>query len=199
MDLLTDMIGRRLGGWTSLSLLIGVSVIAACLLIPQIEENRELQWEVSQLRAEKARVDEQVDSNKRFIEQVGTDATLRSRLVQRQFQLRPKDTQTLEIPGTTEPRSPFQLATVPPPERLAPYQPMGGSFLLLFREGRTRLYMMGGALILMAAGLIFDGGRTARARISTEATPLPAPVTKPQAKATPPRDDPGFPMMTAAA
>jgi hypothetical protein len=162
MDFVTNILGRALGGWTSLALLVGLAIVAACLLVPQLEENRELRWERDRLQAEKARIDEQVAANKHFIEVVGSDVTLQSRLVQRQFQLRPSGTEALDIPGVTEPRSPFQLATVPPPEAVAPYQPVGGAFLDILRQGRARLYFMGLGLIIMAAGLILDGGRAQR-------------------------------------
>lgn len=141
------------------ALVVGFGVVGACLLVPQVEQNRQVKWELDQLKAEQARVDEQIRVNDEFIKQVRVDPTLMSRLAQRQLRLMPEGTQVLEVKGVSgfDSRSPFQLTSVPAPQPVAAPSPVGGALLEPVRNGKVRLYLMGGALMLVAAGLVLDG------------------------------------------
>lgn len=155
---------RRRGGWTLGALTLGLAVVAVCLLVPQIEENRGLRAELTELQAQQARLDEQVRVNDVFLEKVVSDPTLITRLAQRQLRLTPEGTDTLDLPGLGggaggyDARSPFQLVSVPPPDIRPPLPaPLGGALMDWARDGRTRLYVLAGAFFLVALGLILDG------------------------------------------
>lgn len=149
---------RRRSGWTIPGLVIGLGVIAVCLMVPQIEENRAVLYDVERLRGEYRRIEMQISINDEFLAKVAVDPTLMSRLAQRQLRLLPGGTDELQLSGIdAEARSPFQLVTVPPAPEMPPYKPFGGDLLGPFREPRTRLYLMGAALFVMGAALILDG------------------------------------------
>lgn len=145
------------------ALVLGFSVIAVCLLLPQVEGNRQVRAELDQLRAQQARLDEQVRVNEVFLAKVATDPTLITRLAQRQLRLTPEGTGTLELSGLEgDARSPFQLVSVPPVSGdVAAAGRVGGKvwggLLDVVRDGRSRLYVMAGAFFLVALGLILDG------------------------------------------
>lgn len=150
---------RRLlsGGWTMGLLLSGIAIIAACVLIPQGDETRKLMYEREKLRADLEQVEKQVATNDEFLKKVQTDPTLAERLAQRQMKLVPAGTKVLDVEDaspTKDDKSPFLIVSVPPPAPMPPYQPRGGYFSQLCRNGRSQLYMIGGGLMLVAAGLV---------------------------------------------
>jgi hypothetical protein len=144
------------GGWTMALLLSGIGLIAACVLIPQGDETRRLMYEREKLRMDLEQVRKQVATNEDFLKKVQDDPTLAQRLAQRQMKLIPAGSQVLDIDAspTKDDKSPFLIVTVPPPAPLAPYQAKGGWFSDMCRNGRSQLYMIGGGLMLVAAGLV---------------------------------------------
>lgn len=145
------------GGWTMGLVLAGVAIIAGCILIPQGDQTRKLMYEREKLRADLEQVDKQVATNDEFLKKVQTDPTLAERLAQRQMKLVPAGTKVLDLDGaspTKNDQSPFLIVSVPPPAAMPPYVARGGWFSEKCRDGRSQLYMMGGGLMLVAAGLV---------------------------------------------
>jgi hypothetical protein len=145
------------GMWTIPMLCLGIAIIACCILIPQADYNRRLVYEREKLRRDAEAITEQVKVNDEFLHKLADDASLAERLAQRQMKIVRQGTRVLDLKsrGYEEAEmSPFQLVTVPPPEPLPPFQPRGGALTQACLNPHTRLYLIGGALILMASGLV---------------------------------------------
>ena len=148
------------GGLFTIPLLcLGIGLIACCLLIPAADENRHLMYERQRLRADLEQIQHQTAVNDEFLKRVADDASLSERLAQRQMKMVREGTSVLELKGQYNGRdmSPFELVTLPPPAELPPYQPIGGQLSTLCRNPRSQLYLMGGGLLMMAAGLVLGG------------------------------------------
>jgi hypothetical protein len=92
-----------------------------------------------------------------FLKQINEDPAVAERLAQLQMRFVRKGTSVLDLPeldAAEGQRSPFVLVTVPPPPPLPEYRPVGGRLASLCRDARSRLYMIGGGLMLMATGLV---------------------------------------------
>lgn len=155
----------RGGGLLMIPLLcIGIAVIACVTLLPLADENHRLAWEREKLKLDLAQLKEQVRVNEEFLSRLSDDPTLAERLAQRQMKYIREGSSVLQLrgAGNKEEMSPFHLVAVPPPQPLPPYQPVGGALANLVRTPRTQLYLVGGALLLMATGLVL--GYTPRPR-----------------------------------
>jgi hypothetical protein len=146
----------RGGGILTIPLLcIGVTVIACVTLLPMADENHKLAWEREKLRVDLAHIKEQSRVNDEFLQRVADDPTLAERLANRQMKYIREGTSVLQLKGSgKEEMSPFHLVTVPPPPPMAPYQPVGGPIAHIVRQPRAQLYLVGGALLLIAMGLV---------------------------------------------
>jgi hypothetical protein len=148
------------GGWTIPLLCLGIAVIACCLIIPQADANRRLAYERLALRRDLDSVQAQVATNDEFLRKLAGDPTLAERLAQRQMKLMRPDTRLLPVGQGDAGTSPFDLVQVTPPAPMDPYEPLGGRVATLCYVSRTRLYLTGGGLFLVAAGLVLGvGGR----------------------------------------
>ncbi len=145
------------GMWTIPMLCLGIAVIACCVLIPQADYNRRLVYEHEKLRRDADAITEQVKVNDEFLRKVSDDTSLAERLAQRQMKIIRQGTRVLDLKGggdrDTE-MSPYHLVSVPPPDPLPPFQAKGGALTQACLNPHTRLYLIGGALVLMAAGLV---------------------------------------------
>ena len=154
------------GGALTIPLIcIGIGVIAMCLLIPAADEVRRLAYERDRLRADLEQLQKQVTTNDAFLHRVASDPVLAERLARRQMKMVPEGTAVLELKpansaaagaaaGTHgQDMSPFLLVTVPPPAPMPPYRPIGGVLADACRHPKTQLYLIGGALMAIAAGL----------------------------------------------
>ena len=146
----------RGGGALTIPLLcIGIAVIAVVTLLPLADENHRLAWEREKLRHDVAHLREQVRVNAEFLERVADDPTLAERLAQRQMKVIRQGSGVLQLKGQgREEMSPFHLTAVPAPPPPPAYEPVGGALGTLVRTPRAQLYMVGGALLLIAAGLV---------------------------------------------
>jgi hypothetical protein len=146
---------KRAGGWTIPLLAIGISIIACCIIIPQSEINRRYMYQREKLRADLEQIEHQVAVNDEFLKKLGHDPTLAERLAQRQMKIVPKGTAVLDLKADSTPDiSPFLLVSVPPPAPMPPYKPAGGKIATYFRDPKLQLYLIGSALMLIAAGLV---------------------------------------------
>ena len=143
------------GGWTLPVLCAGIALIACCVLIPQADANRRFAYERAMLQSDLESIQKQVQVNEQFLKKVADDPELAERLAQRQMKIIREGTRVLDLRHDVAPTmSPFQLVTVASPPPLPPYQPVGGALAAVCREPRSRLYLSGGALILIATGLV---------------------------------------------
>jgi hypothetical protein len=159
--------------WTIPLLCAGVAVIACCFIIPAADENRRLVYERERLKIDLEHIERQVAVNGEFLKHVADDPALLERLAQRQMKMVREGTSVLELRDRAVPASqrqspqnqnmsPYPLLTVAPPDPLPEYDPLGGRFADLCRHPRSRLILMGSALMLIASGLVL--GYTARLR-----------------------------------
>jgi len=146
------------GGWTIPLLCMGIAIISFCLIIPQADANRRLAYERAALRADLESIQTQVATNDEFLRRLASDPTLAERLAQRQLNLQRAGTMTLPVQLGNGSTSPFDLVKVPPPEPMEPYEPVGGKLAAVCRDSRSRLYLMGVGLFVLAAGLILGIG-----------------------------------------
>jgi hypothetical protein len=147
---------ERASAWTIPLLCAGIAVLACCLLIPAADDNRKLVWERERLKADLEQIQKQIDVNGRFLKSVADDPTLLERLAQRQMKMVREGTAVLAL-REDRPHgdmSPYLLLSVPPPQPLPEYRPVGGGFSNLCRHPRSRLFLMGGAMLLVACGLV---------------------------------------------
>jgi hypothetical protein len=147
---------RKGGGVLTIPLIcIGVAVIACTTLLPLADENHRQAWEREKLKQDLAHLREQVRVNDEFLHRVADDPTLAERLAQRQMHYVRQGSSVLPLRGAgNHEMSPFHLVAVPLPKPMPVYQPVGGVLATLVRNPRTQLYMSGGALLFIAAGLV---------------------------------------------
>ncbi|MGE5610119.1 MAG: hypothetical protein ACM359_12765 [Bacillota bacterium] len=144
-------------GWTLVLISVGIGLIACCLLIPQADENRMLLYQCTKLQMDFDHIKKQAEVNDEFLKQINEDPAVAERLAQMQMRFVRKGTSVLDLPelnGVQSQRSPFVLVTVPPPPPLPEYHPVGGRLARMCRDVKTRLYMMGAGLMLLATGLV---------------------------------------------
>jgi hypothetical protein len=150
----------RGGGWTLPLVCAGVALIACCLIIPQTDSNRRLAYEKRMLEMDLESIQKQVTVNDEFLKRVGDDPTLAERLAQRQMKVVRAGSRIVKLDNdrSDEEMSPFQLVNVPPPPPLPPYKPVGGFLADICYQPRSRLYLTGMALFMIAAGLVLGMG-----------------------------------------
>jgi hypothetical protein len=141
----------------------GIAILACCLLIPAADDNRKLAWERERLKQDLEQITKQIDVNGQFLKSVAEDPGLLERLAQRQMKLVREGTSVLNLKDATgrSDMSPYLLLTIPPPPPMPQYQPVGGVFSELCRHPRSRLFLMGSALLAIACALILgESSRT---------------------------------------
>lgn len=147
--------GSRSDRMTLPLLCVGICLIACCVLIPQADANRRLAYESRLLRTDLESLRKQADVYDQFLTHVADDPNLAERLAQRQLRYIRQGTKVLQLNGLGgEEISPFHLLTVTPPPAPAPYEPRGGFMAGLCYNARTRIYVMGGGLMLVALALV---------------------------------------------
>lgn len=151
------------GAFTIPLICIGIGLIAMCLLIPAADEVRRLAYERDRLRADLEQLQKQVTTNDSFLHRVASDPVLAERLARRQMKMVPEGTAVLDLKGASpsaagsgQDMSPFLLVTVPPPAPMPPYRPIGGVLADACRHPKTQLYLIGGALMAIASGLVLS-------------------------------------------
>jgi hypothetical protein len=156
--------GDRANAWTIPLLSAGIGILACCLLIPAADDNRKLVWERERLKADLAQIQKQVDVNGQFLKSVADDPGLLERLAQRQMKMVREGTAVLALRDDRPhgDMSPYLLLSVPPPPPMPECKPVGGVFENLCRAPRSRLFLTGAALLLVACGLVLGSAATAQ-------------------------------------
>ena len=152
--------GGRFGeGWTLVALALGISLIACCLLLPQMDENRRAMFQCEKLKIDLAHLEKQAAVNQEFIRRVGRDPALAERLAQRQMKFIRQGSSVLDLKEGDHPDvTPYSLVTLATPAPLPEYRPVGGMLATLCRDAKKRLYLIGAGLMLMAMGLVLGNG-----------------------------------------
>lgn len=154
----------------------GVAILACCLLIPAADDNRKLAWEREKLKQDLEQINRQIDVNSQFLVSVAEDPGLLERLAQRQMKLVREGTSVLNLKDSAAhaDMSPYLLLTIPPPPPMPEYKPVGGVFSNLCRHPRSRLFLIGSALLSMACALIL--GESTRSKSSEAIAGAPATI-----------------------
>jgi hypothetical protein len=144
--------------WTIPLLCMGIGLIACCLLIPAADDNRRLAYERERLRRDLETVNEQVRINDLFLEKLASDPALAERLATRQMGMVREGANVLRLRAEEQSTSlsPFLLVSVPPPDPLPEYAPIGGRLAAFCRHPRTQLYLTGAGLLMIAVGLVLS-------------------------------------------
>jgi cell division protein FtsB len=159
-DAVHDARARRGSLFTIPLVCLGLAVLAACLLIPAVDQNRRMAYDREQLRRDLAHLDQQVAVNDEFLRKLADDPTLAERLARRQLNAHRDGTRVLALPESSGSldaaalASPYALLHVAPPPPLPAYQPVGGRLGELCLDPKSRLYLMGGAMLCIVAGLL---------------------------------------------
>jgi hypothetical protein len=149
-------IRRDTSAWTIPLLCIGIATIACCVLIPAADENRQIAAETRHLQADLDQINQQIAVNDQFLKSVADDPALLERLAQRQMKMVRAGESVLNLKGeAARPEmSPFLLTNLPPPAMAAALTPGTGPLDKLSGDPHLRLFTMGGALLMVAAGLV---------------------------------------------
>ena len=154
-------------GWTIMLICLGIGLIAACMIIPQADENRRMLYQTEKLKIDLAHLEQQVAINDEFIQRVGRDPALSERLAQRQLKFIRKGSAVLDLnePRSTD-SSPFSLTMIEGPPPMPEYEPVGGRLGAWCRDGRKRLYTIGAGLLLLATGLVLGATPAGREELA---------------------------------
>jgi hypothetical protein len=143
--------------WSIPLLCFGIAIVACCVLMPMAEANRRLAYQREQLKRDLSHLQEQVKVNDDFLKRVVSDPNLAERLAQRQMKMVREGTSVLAIKGESKLQtSPFLLVNVPKPIALAAYEPVSGKLGRVAQDSKVQLYLIGGALLLIAIGLMWE-------------------------------------------
>lgn len=156
------------GGWWTIPVLcLGLSIISVCLLVPQADANRRLDYERQKLLTDLDQINQQTAINEQFLGRLDNDPQLGQRLAQRQMRFIPRGQSVLPLPkqqATQIEVSPFSLVALPPPPALPEYVAEGGEAGQWMLDDHLRLYCLAGGLFLTAAGLVLSSndGKSSR-------------------------------------
>ena len=150
--------------WALPLLALGLGIVACCVILPIVDQNRELADERARLAAELSALERQVETNSDFIDRLHADPELARRLVYRQRPPAPKEGVALLDDGRSDPRqrfklSPFSLLATEPTIAPAPLQPSGGALASMCRDPRTKLAILGIGLMCCLLGLLTGASR----------------------------------------
>ncbi|MGA2585366.1 MAG: hypothetical protein ABSG31_19020 [Tepidisphaeraceae bacterium] len=159
-------------GWTLAALCIGLSLVSACVLIPQADANRQLLYQREKLLGDLQQIQQQSAVNEQFLQKIESDPQLAERLAQRQLKMVRQGETVLDVqpPDNSQQMSPYMMLSVPPAPAIEPYQPLGGFLADFCREARIQSWVLGAGLLLIAMGVICGDGKK-----PTPAAPLPYP------------------------
>lgn len=145
--------------WALAMIVVGLVTLAACILIPLREENRQLAYEQANLQAEADYVKAQADANTEFVDRVHTDPALAERLVMRATRRPMAGKQFLEFETASKfSSSPYALTKIDAPPAPAEYKSdLPPAIVGLFNDNRGRVTLMAASLFLVASAVVLGG------------------------------------------
>jgi hypothetical protein len=149
-------VGRDTSAWTIPLLCVGIATIACCVLIPAADENRQLADETRHLQADLDQINHQIAVNDQFLKSVSDDPTLLERLAERQMKMVRSGEAVLKLKDEDNrpEMSPYLLTNLPPPAMATAAPVDNGPLGKLSGDVHLRLFTMGAALMMVAAGLV---------------------------------------------
>ncbi|HWE03908.1 MAG TPA: hypothetical protein VG326_15995 [Tepidisphaeraceae bacterium] len=159
------------GGWTFPVMCVGIVLIACCVVVPQADFNRRLYYQRQALQADLESIQKQVAVNDEFLKQVIDNPTLAERLASRQMKTIRKGQKVLAVNQVNDDgdMSPFALVAVPKPPTQTPYRPVIGTIANLCNNARSRLYLLGVSMTMVAVGLVLGFSPATNAQVKSEA------------------------------
>jgi len=150
------------GGWTLPFLCAGVAILAACLLLPQAQENQKLMWQCERMRLDLDQLQRQSKLNETFISKLTTDPVLHTRLAERHLGYIERGSKVLDLGEENAPgaHSPYPMVVVAPAPELATLVVPQDKFANMIQDPQKRLTLIGAGLFLVAFGLILGSDRT---------------------------------------
>jgi len=166
-----------LADWSVVLLCVGLALVCACVIIPQADANRRLVYEREKLQRDLAQIQKQHEVNQEFLRRVEDDPQLAERLAMRQMKMVPRGMSTLDLnpaadgavgtpvlaADSAQQVSPFVIVNVPPPSALSPYRPLGGILASICLKPQAALWIMAGAIMMIAIGLVLGPGSKPKA------------------------------------
>jgi hypothetical protein len=143
--------------WTIPLLCVGIAIIACCVLIPAANDNRRLRNETVHLQADLDQIKHQIAVNDQFLKSVSDDPTLLERLAERQMKMVRSGEAVLKLDAEQDrpQMSPYLLTNLPPPAMATTSDlPSHGTLAAIGSDPHLRLFAMGAALLMVAAGLV---------------------------------------------
>lgn len=144
-------------GWTFIAMAVGIALIACSMLVPEADDNQRLVYDCEKLRLDLVHLQKQVEANQKLIDAMGADPVLAERLAQRQLKFVRRGLATVPMDEGAGNQSVFALAAVPAEPELPQFQLSNRFLLAPFRGEKSRLYLIGGGLMLVACGLVLGG------------------------------------------
>jgi len=142
--------------WSIPVMCLGLGMLAALLVIPQVDQNRQLVRQVARLEVDLAHLEAQADANRQFIQRLSSDPVMIERIAQRQMNLIREGTEALRLdndPAALD-RSPFSLSKLPPPPPLEEERTIGGRLAALARHPSLQPWLLGVSIMVIATGLV---------------------------------------------
>ena len=141
------------------ALCVGLAVLAACVLLPAVQENHRLADERAALASDLAAVGRQSAANEAFLSRVGRDAELDDRLAARRTRARQPGSEAVPDPAGAADEfggSPFALMAVAAPADPTPARQPDWAVAWAVHPA-VRGWVLGGGLFLVAFGLVMGG------------------------------------------
>lgn len=150
------------GPWWIVLVLVGLATVAACVLLPLREANRQLAHQLAETEREQAYVAAQIEANAAFVKQIQDDPALLTRVTMRMTNRPAAGTKFLE--GADADRkfgsSPYAMTQVAPPPAIEPYRSdLPTPVNRLFLTEKPRLVMIVTGVAMLASALLLGGSR----------------------------------------
>lgn len=151
------------GPWWIVLIAVGLTTIAAGILLPLREANRGLAHELAEVERERGYVDAQIEANRAFLRQIQEDPALLERVRMRMTNRPVAGTKFLD--GADADRkfgsSPYAMTQVAAPPAVEPYHTdLPAPAARLFIDGKPRLVMLASGAAMLAAALLLGGSRS---------------------------------------
>ncbi len=146
----------RLIPWSWPLLFVGIALVAACVLVPAREENRQLALDMKNVQGELDAVNRQVEVNAEFLRRVATDPDLAERLSMKQIQQPMPGRKVLDpdLPRVDREfdASPFTITQLPATQPLVAAPPAAP--LMLLADPRSRIITLCVGIFIIAVGVV---------------------------------------------
>jgi len=150
--------------WALGMILVGMVALAACVLIPIREKNRQLAYQFDSLKAEADFVQQQAEANAEFVTRVHNDPALAERLSMRMTRRPTAGKKFLDAEQVSAfSSSPYALTRLAAPPPQAAYRSdLPPAIVGLFTDTSSRVVLIGASIFLVAAAVVLGKSATSR-------------------------------------